>query len=149
TNAPLLPTALSIFKAGKHAAIADKDIGPRLTNYLKQLKPTSISHLFTKLEGELDKAKGKRHPMARLMMEELIASIQYLGKDCKTLDDLYHNIKITTNTDTWNAYPLCTIHKAKGLESPNVFILPPRRASAWPLKHLWGKHQHLHLRRTA
>lgn len=146
TNAPLLPIGLSLIKRGLSVELADKDIGNRTVNLLKQLKPSNLNNLWTKLDDYRDKQHQKKHPMAILQADELVDAIRGMSEDCNTLDDLYKNIKIvTTPPKNASRYLLSTIHKAKGLESENVFIINPPIEHPLAMNHPIARKQELNL----
>lgn len=65
-------------------------------------------------------------------MYDCIEGIKVISEGLKTVDDLIDKINIIFSGDSTDAVQLSTIHKAKGLEADNVFILHP---SLMPLKY--------------
>ena len=135
TNAPLMPLGLSMIRNGLNVELADKDFGTRIINFIKNLDCQSIKGLEARLNAYQQKENRKPHPMAALLASELCESILSLAQDCTTLDDLYRNIRVVTDNKGTDKYLLASIHKAKGLEANNVFILNPPIEHPLAMKH--------------
>jgi superfamily I DNA/RNA helicase len=130
TNAPLLPLGLSLVKNGFGVELADKDFGGKIINFIKKTRANSIPDLLDKLEQYQEIEAKKPHPMAGIMAEELCGAIVGIAEGCKNLNDLYANIKVVVQeVDKPDRFLLSTIHKSKGLEANNVFIMNP------PIEH--------------
>ena len=65
-------------------------------------------------------------------MYDCIEGIKVISEGLSTVDELIEKINIIFSGDSTDAVQLSTIHKAKGLEADNVFILKP---SLMPLKY--------------
>lgn len=121
-NAPLLHTAFNLLAAGRSISVAGSDIGPRLIGIMRKLGP-----------GDTNRAS----------LRGLIAEweAEKLAKESKTASDLAGCMRVFADhgidLDQAISYAehlfrqqgsilLSTIHKAKGLEWPNVYHLEPR-----------------------
>lgn len=135
TNAPLMSLGLSMLRNGLNVEIADKDFGSRIVNFIKNLHCSSINGLEARLNAYQQKENRKSHPMAALLASELCEAILALAKDCTSLEDLYRNIRAVTENKGEDRYLLASIHKAKGLEANNVFILNPPIEHPLAMKH--------------
>lgn len=137
-NAPLVPIAMRLLRAGKRCHIAGQNIGKGLVALVKKLRGSSIPQFLTKLDGwqnkeltrlahryaskletpaylsRVDAIKEKAEMLASLTdgaknMDEVITRIEHLFTD----DGLGDAGKITCSS----------VHKAKGLEAKRVFVM--------------------------
>lgn len=143
-NAPLMHLYSKLVEKGKIPIIRGNDIGNNLIEIIKKTKTDNlgcdlksdglISRLYKKLFEEIDNLqvnKGFSEQQALntdLIKNRLdsIKTIEILSKTVNNVDELIKKItKIFTDVlNDNNVIYLSTIHKAKGLESDNVFILP-------------------------
>lgn len=79
----------------------------------------------------LDDEDSLMHPSV-LSIYDAICGIRVLSEGLSAVDDLVDKIKVIFNGDEADAIQLSTIHKAKGLEADNVYILLP---SLMPIKY--------------
>lgn len=135
TNAPLMSLGLSMLRNGLNVELADKDFGTRIVNFVKNLHCGSIQGLEARLNAYQQKENKKPHPMAALLASELCEAILNLAQDCHSLEDLYRNIRLVTENKGEDRYLLASIHKSKGLEANNIFILNPPIEHPLAMKH--------------
>lgn len=100
-----------------HCATED-GLMPRLYRYFFE----SVELLGKKLNIGEDEAF--RHPESVILFDK-IQAIKILSGGLKTVDELKDKIGCIFTGDKEDAIVLSTIHKAKGLEAENVFILAP------------------------
>lgn len=144
TNAPLMTVYGALIASGKPCIIRGKDVG---LNLIKMVERTDIDILSPKLEKDgviprlyknlfdqierLKETKGFNDAMALntdMVRNELdnIRALEILSLTVMTAKELCDKIKMmfSDSFDETKAIALSTIHKAKGLEADNVFIVP-------------------------
>jgi DNA helicase II / ATP-dependent DNA helicase PcrA len=133
-NAPLFKCGLRLLKRNRSIKLVGMEIGPGLLRIMKKLGPASASPpeidrmLETWLHTELKKAKSseiiyEKHECLQVLC--LNPNARNLGEAITLADDLFKRN---------GAILLMSIHKAKGLEFKDVFIL-----DSWRTPSKWAK----------
>jgi superfamily I DNA/RNA helicase len=127
-NAPLVKVCYSLIKQGKKATIVGRDIGKGLIALIDRLKPWDINDLLVKLNDYKFKEIDKLEKAGRESQAEAI-------KDkCDTLVALTDGVNDLTTlkariekifTDQISGISLSSVHRAKGLEADNIYVLKP------------------------
>lgn len=135
-NVPLVKLALQFIEQGRKATINGGDIGRSLITFLKPFETLSISAMEGKLQARLSRLALKlmaKFPYRKLdesldyqRLTEKIATIEVLARDADSVYDITAKITHLFSDDISKGIVLSTIHKAKGLEADNVFILEPQ-----------------------
>ena len=127
-NAPLVGACYDLIRAGKKATIAGRDIGKGLIEMIDKMAASSVSELLQKVANWRDKEvtkltkAGKENRIAAL--EDKVEALIALCQGMDTLTDLRANIEAIFTDDV--AGVVCSsVHRAKGLEADNTFILLP------------------------
>ncbi len=133
TNAPLIATAFQFIRQHKKAVIRGRDIGKNLITYINKIKTNNLQE-FTKelsrkqlvLERKLNDIElglgEKRHKASLVKELDQIATILAITTNVETKTSLI-NIINKIFSDKLDGIVLSSVHKAKGLENPRVFIL--------------------------
>lgn len=125
-NAPLVKTCLQLLKSGKKSNVMGKDIGADLLNIVKKCKKKKISE-FTVWLGDWLKKETKRAKNKKTVVElisDKFDCFQYLSDGLTTVEQLKASIgKLFSDEDKESVIMCSTIHKYKGKESENVYIL--------------------------
>lgn len=158
-SAPLVSVCLKLIAKGKTAQIKGKDIGEGLINLVVKMKAKNIPSLFTKLDNELEKIeksmpKNIKYPKETskyLGMKDKIECLSAIAERANGIAELKRYIQdLFSDEAKKNAIMLSTIHKAKGLEADNVFILCPEKL---PLRYkgqqTWELEQEMNLKYVA
>lgn len=128
TNAPLVSLYYALIKQGKKATIQGRDIGQGLLQLVDKLKPCDLSDLLEKLEKwkvrELRKLSRLERNHAIQALEDKYECIIALCEEAENLSELRARIN-NIFTDTATGIVLSSVHRAKGLEADNTFILKP------------------------
>lgn len=139
-NAPLVPLALGLIKAGKKAIIRGRDIGSMLSGLVRRSKATSVIELLTYVaDWKADKVRklvaAKKSEASIQEVEDQADTLQAIAEECQevaevlaVLADLFRDDRIGVT--------LSTVHKAKGLEAETVWIAGPELLPA-----PWAKSQ--------
>lgn len=149
-NAPLVDLCFSLISNGVAAKIRGSDIGKKLIEIIEKIsKPKSFK--FSKFEEHLDKRlekvtigilkrnKDDKEDPAIKKQEDMFNALKRIyecsgAKNIKSLINHIENLFGDDNAVVW----LSTVHKAKGLEAENVWILRPDKM---PLSAKMGEEQ--------
>ena len=141
-NAPLVQVYNEFLKLGKKAYIRGKDIGRNMKNIVKSTKQEKINAdcksdgLFVRLYDDLfvtrNKIMEKSAVDAKTAMKspiidaklDMIKALEVLSEGLDTTEELMAKIdEIFPKRDRKDGIALSTVHKAKGLEARNVYIV--------------------------
>lgn len=131
TNAPLVRVCLSFLKHGKRAIVRGRDIGKGIRALVNRQKADNLFELRVKLDTWKDREYKKaanlppRKADARLEFvcdqHEVVESI---ADNCSTLPELKTSLDaLFSDNNLANSVVCSTVHKAKGQEADNVFLL--------------------------
>lgn len=137
----LVKCCMKYICAGIPAYVKGQDIGAGLKTIIKRSKKTEVSDLFEFLQDELYKIQTNIAKRKNISMEEAkdeyryiafqdkINTLNVIAFDC---EDTGAMVKKIDNLFKDNDSGICfsTIHKSKGLEADNVFIIALNK---WPL----------------
>lgn len=151
-NAPLIKICYELIRSGVKAFVRGRDIGKGISALIKKLKAKNLIDLHDKLEiyrknetQKLEK-KGKKANGQILALNDKIDTVIALSEGLSDLIELHAKVKqIFSDADTKNAVLLSSIHKCKGLEAENVFIIEPSKIPhpmamhvEWQLEQEWN-----------
>lgn len=131
TNAPLVKICLSLLRAGKRASIRGRDIGKGIISLVDRQKARDLVSLAKKLSTWIDReTKRARASLKENAAEARIAYVQdavgvisSLSEDVSTVAELRSKLGTLFVNEPGSGIVCSSTHKAKGLESPNVFVL--------------------------
>lgn len=137
-NAPLLPTAMALLRAGRRARVAGKNIGDGLKAVIKKVArgearnsvPAFINRLGTWKSKQLARAMAIENEYTRqskcdfindqyAMLAELADGAVSVGAIDAAIDALFTD----NGLGDAGVVTLSSVHRAKGLEADRVFIL--------------------------
>lgn len=157
-TAPLIKTCLELIAAKVSAKVRGRDIGKSLialakeAMYLGEWKDFGSS-LAQAVRNQADKLEGRKNKASALeslhdraaalrVCYESFTSVRNFGEFCAQLEGLF--------TDENGFVELTTIHRAKGLEADNVFILAPGKLPlTWAGQLDWQLAQEMNLKYVA
>jgi len=141
-NAPLIQAYNMFLKIGKKAYIRGKELGANLKTAVKTTKKDELNitcekdGVFTRLYDDLFTTRNKLMnkfgidndtAMKSQVIEnklDIIKALEILSENINTSDELLERIDAIFSKKNKNeGISLSTIHKAKGLEADNVYIL--------------------------
>lgn len=131
-NNPLIIQCFAFLKEGRKARIQGRDIGQNLINLIKGFKADTIPELVTAIEQwrnlELDVEQAKANPNeAKIISISDKAECLMLFLDGKqTISGVVQHIENIFTDEKSSGILLSSIHKAKGLEADNVWLLMPK-----------------------
>lgn len=158
-SAPLVSVCLKLLNNGKRANIKGRDMGEGLKNLVVKMKAKNLHSLFCKLDDEKNKlekeiAKRSKNPkdtQKYITFADKIECLSIIAESCLSIAELKAKLdKLFTDTTSNNIITLSTIHKSKGLEADNVFILcPDKLPLTWKNQQAWELEQEFNLKYVA
>lgn len=137
TNAPLVGVCLDLLRQGQPAIVKGKDIGKGLQKLIKKHYHRDVDTFLARIDGwmtdeERRAAKfplsAKHERLARIY--DQAATLAALADDAPSTDVVRDRVDKLFADDAQARAVICsTVHKAKGLESPEV----------WVLQHTWSR----------
>lgn len=140
-TAPLITLAYRLLRKRVPCRVLGREIGQGLSALVKQLRPTSVSHLleklvsYTKTQTEKLKKAGHEHKLEAL--HDKVETLRAFALEVRTLPELEEAITSMFSDEVKNVVTLSTIHKAKGSEADRVVILDPHRLPSRMAKQAW------------
>jgi len=126
-NAPLMRMCLSLLSRGVPAQIAGKDIGKNLTTLIEKSKTKTVPSLTAWLDRFQAKEQKRLMPdrkAAYNLVCDKVDCLNVLTEGKETTIGVTQRIeKIFSDTDSTSVVMCSTVHKAKGLERPVVWVL--------------------------
>lgn len=128
-TAPLVSMAFGFIRRNVGVRILGRDIGAGLVTLILKLKGVDTLDLEHRLRewcnSETRKLYARGHEASAAAVEDKVTCIQVFidNLDNKNISDLILKIESLFSDNNRGLLTLCTIHKAKGLEWPTVFIL--------------------------
>lgn len=141
TNAPLVSLAMQLLRNGTRARVAGRDIGKGIVTLVRKLKGKSVPDLLIKIERNAAKEESRlRVQMTAASTKGRLAALEAkveavrdqadmllaLCDDARSIAEVEQRIEALFTDDGLGAagFVTCsTVHRAKGLEAPRVFVL--------------------------
>lgn len=144
-NSPIVGLTYRLVLAGVPALMRGREIGRGLVQLIHRLKPASIGDLIDRIEEHRDKEERRlRRKDAPASQHDALNDrcdcLGQLASQVTSLDQLEEFItsKFDDNVKPGECVVLSSVHRAKGLEADNVFVLDPgslplvrRDSKAW------------------
>lgn len=131
-NAPVVGLTYKLVLAGVPALMRGREIGRGLVQLIRRLKPSCLADLIDRLADYRDKEERrlvrKDAPASTFdALEDRCECLGQLAAQVSSLDELetFIESKFDDAARPGNAVVLSSVHRAKGLEADNVFILDP------------------------
>lgn len=144
TNAAVVGCAILLHKAGVEAQIVDRELSEEITNFIKSFKTTDLRKINDALNEYEAKAAKSKNPLWVQMCQDKAAYTRQLVNAVSTFTELLKLVK-----DTFEKYPkgfkLSSIHRSKGMEAKNVFILNPPVELEMAMNHPIAREQEINL----
>ena len=162
-NAPLLQVYNEFLKLGKKSFIRGKDIGGNLKKVVMSMKQDKINvdcrtdGLFVRLYDDLFVARNNlmlrsgidaqtalKSPVVENKLDT-IKALEILSEGTNDTDELIKRIEEIFSDKKKDGIALSTVHKAKGLEANNVYIVCPNLMPSKAAQKDWEKTQEQNL----
>ena len=128
TNGPLIRPAFECIRRGKKAVIRGKDIGSSLIELIKRFGVDDLAGFDVSLgeyyEHEYTKLMDKGKEMQALLLQDKVETLRFIMNEVSTISELMNKIMMLFD-DGQAGIVFSSVHRAKGLEANNVFILRP------------------------
>lgn len=120
-NSPLVSFALLLAQNKIKCKILGGKLADQLIFMIKGTKATDL----TGLRQILMRDPGIKKASAAKVHTDKVQTILFCASTCSTIDELINTIKTLITKEPTAGIQLCSGHKSKGLEHPNVYILNP------------------------
>lgn len=144
TNAAVVGCAILLHKAGVPAQIIDRELSDEIIGFVKSFKTTDLRKILASLADYETKAAKSKNPLWVQMCHDKASYTRELVNAVSTFAELLQLIK-----DTFEKYPkgykLSSLHKSKGLEAKNIFILNPPIELEMAMNHPIAREQEINL----
>jgi len=152
-NAPLVKLYYEVVSQNKKAIMRGRDMGEGLIALIKRMKAESIPALREKLE-DFESREGERLARRNRVgaiqsLRDKIACIEVFMVQAETIDQLIDNIRRIFDDDSKTGVILSSVHRAKGDEANNVFILRPELMPHPLARQEWQLEQEMNLKYVA
>jgi superfamily I DNA/RNA helicase len=155
-SAPLVGLCLKFIANGKKAYVKGKDIGEGLLNLVTKMKAKNLNSLFEKLDAELNKLKAvaetnpKNGEAKYIAFKDKCECLEVIADSVTSIKGLKDKLNEIFSDAEHNSIALSTIHKSKGLEADNVFIIVPDKLPLrWKNQLEWQLEQEMNLKYVA
>lgn len=147
-NADLVRPCFDLIRQGVKAIIKGRDIGQNLVSLIKRMKADDINSLMSNLkdyyEVESSKLMSAEKNAQLQMLTDKVETLYALSDGCKSVQEVTDKINLVFSDDN-AAVTFSSIHKAKGLEAENVYILRPDLLPHPMAKKDWERQQESNL----
>lgn len=151
-SAPLIKLHRRLTKSGKPSYIKNVELGETFEDIIKLTKCETIECLLESLEKHIVDvwktiAKALNCELKECVSEQRIVNLFDVYKIIEEMSESVENVSELSNylkgalsyTDKENAISLSTIHRAKGLEADNVYVICPSIIPSPLAKKDWEK----------
>ena len=161
TTAPLVSYALREIRNGKKATVLGRDIGKQLISMVNAIGNDRLTieeyykHLQAYHEEQTRKLTAQEASESRLLaLNDRVETIKALMGACALTDKaqlvIAYKINLIFGDDPEkDSIIFSTVHKSKGLEADNVFIIAPHLLPHPSAKKEWQRHQEANLHYVA
>jgi DNA helicase-2/ATP-dependent DNA helicase PcrA len=151
-NAPLVAPAMRLLREGKKAIIKGKDIGKNLIQLIHQIQkkfyPQNINEFLVDLDDYVAKESLKLRETQRFtqasLLEDKSETLMAFAEGGDSIGEMTANIE-KIFADDIEGIVFSSVHKAKGLEADNVYILKPELLPFKRAKLAWQMQQEMNL----
>jgi superfamily I DNA/RNA helicase len=144
-TAPLVGMCLKLIANGIPSNVLGRDMASGIKNLIVSTKAKTLDKLFEKLYHQIDLAIGRAQrkgldpttTASVVSLQDKVACIEAVSEGCTSvsailsrIDDMFIDRDANAQGDAnkaKNIVSLSTIHKAKGLEADNVWIIAPEK----------------------
>jgi DNA helicase II / ATP-dependent DNA helicase PcrA len=157
-NAPLVALCMRYIGQGVKAYVKGRDIGANLIGMIEKTKCRKIHDALVKIDKEAYKVIQKimrknkcdeqeaRGNATYTNFQDKVQAIEVLSDGLEYSDDVCRRIESIFKDDQRNGICLSSVHKAKGLEANNVFIVMPEKFyNKYAMKIDWMAEQEANL----
>ncbi len=132
TTAPLVKECLRAIVAGIKASVKGRDIGQQIIGLIDKIAKTDAVDVatFQDLLGaygrrETERLEAAGRDVQLQALQDRIDSIEALSEGARTVGDVKRRIASVFSDEASPGVTFATVHRSKGLETLNVFIIRP------------------------
>lgn len=154
-SAPLVGLCLKLIANGISANVKGRDIAEGLKNLIIKTKAKTIAKLMEKLDKEIENTRHRaekkgQNPETATMVANItdkVSCIEIIADTCTSVNEIITKLdNLFADQVNGNFVCLSTIHKAKGLEADNVYIIDPNSLPLiWKGQQPWEREQETNL----
>jgi superfamily I DNA/RNA helicase len=144
TNAAVISCAIKLHKLGIPCRIVDRDLADEVKFFINSFFTKDLSKLLQRLQTYEDKGTRSKNLLWAQMVRDKCTYTKELINAVSSYSELLELLKDTFEKHP-NGFPLSSIHKAKGLEALNIFVLNPPVELACCMEHPIAKEQEINL----
>jgi len=144
TNAAVIGTAMYLHRHKIPCQIVDKDLATEITGFFKQFVTQDITKLKSKLDMWENYNLRTKNPLWKQFVEDKAAYCREFLYNSKNWTELVELIKSTFEKHH-DGFKLCSIHKSKGREAPNLIIINPPIELPVAMTHPIAREQEINL----
>ncbi len=155
TNAPLVPVAFGLIRKGVKATIRGRDIGKNLSELANNIANGcgEMETFFYRLSDysirEMTRLESRRASETQIQaLEDKVDTLRAVAGECDEPMQVAFRIQEIFSDDNGEVV-LSSVHRAKGLESNNVWILRPDLMPFPRAKQDWEKQQEMNIKYVA
>lgn len=131
-TAPLVKECLAMIREGRKATVKGKDIGVKLIELVSDISKNdseSSSDFYNKLKAyesaNLEKLGRANREDQIIQLTDTVATLAVILEDAKDVKGIKQRIESIFSDSATTGITFCTVHKSKGLECENIFIIEP------------------------
>jgi superfamily I DNA/RNA helicase len=128
TNAPLVAPVFECLRNGKKAFIVGGDIGKGLKKLIEDNRNGNLENTLRQVRdiitARIADLERKKKELSAATWQDRLDTIVFLAQGCETVNSMLDRIDLIF-TDELQGIAFSSIHRAKGLEAKNVFLLDP------------------------
>lgn len=161
-TAPLVSVCLKLLANGINAHVKGREIVESLKSMVKKTKKGDVTDMLIAIDKEKDSvirrqmAKGRTRGEAEDSVAysnvcDKVACIEAIAETCVSVQEVLEKVdRIFSEHKNGNTVTLSTVHKAKGLEADNVFIICPEcMPLTFKKQQQWQYQQELNIKYVA
>jgi hypothetical protein len=154
SNAPLVSQYFTMTKNGIPAAILGRDVGSQILSTIRKMKADTVPELIKKIETwyhkEMGKELAKKHSSSirTLSLSDRRSCLIHFCDDASSVQRVLESVNAAFTETRGATVTLSSIHRAKGSEADNVFLLQPEGSeviSSNPKLQDWERQQNRNL----
>lgn len=148
TNAPLVQPAFTMIKRGVKAIIRGQDIGEALIDFVERFNASDLMHLEGLMAEWVEREHSRLIEKGKELASEMVLDkhevIMGIAQQSRTVMDLVEKLRMMFS-DKVEGVVFSSVHRAKGLEADNVYVLkrelmphPKAKMETWEGEQEWN-----------
>lgn len=123
-NRTIIPECFKLIKRGMRSQILGRDFAKMLIGMIKDFKATSIDDFYVKIDRWLERQlKNCKSDSTSEALNDRHECLKYFADNSDTVEEILTTIEDIFSDEKGVGVTFSTIHRSKGMEENNVFIL--------------------------